>query len=323
MSNSSVTSVLHRRSGVPLPCFRPSPPSSLNPLQQLSAMSRPLALALRNGARIRLPSRLTRLASLASSSSSSSSSSAAAFLHLPLVQRRTFISSLLGGKSKESDQDEYTPSQPPPPDPDAPTPRQILGQDDLFHPLSSSPFEDLRMRAERIKQMAPCPVCLEHFGERNLVAFDSPDAGWPTHCSEEHWKADDEHAKYADRLREANEDEHDLRSGRALVEFENLPGAFCCSALLLWSLHRCDQTLVPGCVRIRLTLDPLVSFSSFLHVGFQPYDSIVNFTNWDTFFFTRYVLRFMPLQVSRTDQRFTSFFPGPSPPWTTSGCSGT
>lgn len=213
----------------------------LDPLQAAAIMSRPLALALRSGARRQLPSRLTRISSLASSSPSSSSS--AAFLRLPaVVQRRTFISSLLGGKTKENDPDEYKPSQAPPPDPNAPTPRQILGQDDLFHPLSSSPFEDLRMRAERIKQMAPCPVCLEHFGERNLVAFDSPDAGWPTHCSEEHWKADDEHSKYADRLREANEDEHDLRSGRALVEFENLPGAFCCFV--------CISNVCPGfCVR--------------------------------------------------------------------------
>lgn len=74
--------------------------------------------------------------------------------------------------------------------------------------------------------MAPCPVCLDHFGERNLVTFDSPQAGWPTHCSEEHYLADEEHHKYVDRLREANEDEHDLRSGRVLAEFENLPGQY-------------------------------------------------------------------------------------------------
>ena len=80
------------------------------------------------------------------------------------------------------------------------------------------------MRAERIKLMAPCPVCLDHFGERNLVAFDSPEAGWPTHCSQEHWEQDDQHHLYVERLREANEDEHDLRSGRIMAEFENLPG---------------------------------------------------------------------------------------------------
>lgn len=131
---------------------------------------------------------------------------------------------MLGGGKKVEDEEEYKPSAKPPPSADEPQPRELLAQDDLFHPLSTSPFEDLRLRAERIKRMAPCPVCLEHFGERNLVAFDSPDAGWPTHCSEEHWKADDDHHKYVERLREANEDEHDLRSGRPLVEFENLPG---------------------------------------------------------------------------------------------------
>jgi splicing suppressor protein 51 len=72
--------------------------------------------------------------------------------------------------------------------------------------------------------MAPCPVCLDHFGERNLVEFDSPEAGWPTHCSKEHYEQDDQHHLYAPRLREANEDEHDLRSGRLLAEFQNLPG---------------------------------------------------------------------------------------------------
>ncbi|KAF7793095.1 hypothetical protein EIP86_004202 [Pleurotus ostreatoroseus] len=55
------------------------------------------------------------------------------------------------------------------------------------------------------------------------MMFECPDCGWPTHCSEEHWKEDEEHRKYCGRLREVNEDEHDLRSGRRLREFE-LPG---------------------------------------------------------------------------------------------------
>ena len=58
---------------------------------------------------------------------------------------------------------------------------------------------------------------------RKHVAFDCPDCGWPTHCTEEHWKVDDEHHRYCGRLKEANEDEHDLRSGRRMQEFE-LPG---------------------------------------------------------------------------------------------------
>jgi hypothetical protein len=57
------------------------------------------------------------------------------------------------------------------------------------------------------------------------ITFECPDCGWPTHCTEEHWRADSDHAKYCSRLREVNEDEHDLRSGRRLREFE-LPGTF-------------------------------------------------------------------------------------------------
>lgn len=100
----------------------------------------------------------------------------------------------------------------------------ILEQDNLFHPLSRSTFPALRARAEAIKSMAPCPVCLEEHGERRHVQFDCPDCGWPTHDSEMHWKSDRQHSKYCPRLREANEDEHDLRSGRRIWEFD-LPGS--------------------------------------------------------------------------------------------------
>lgn len=34
-----------------------------------------------------------------------------------------------------------------------------------------------------------------------------------------------------------------------------------------------------------------------LRAGYQPYDSIVNFTNWDTFFYTRYVSFLVPSSV--------------------------
>ncbi|KAF7322572.1 zf-Mss51 domain-containing protein [Mycena chlorophos] len=117
------------------------------------------------------------------------------------------------------------------PAPKKPEPTPLLAQDNLFHPFSKSPFPMLRSRAEVIKSLAPCPVCTasHELGhphaepEPKNVAFECPDCGWPTHCSEEHWKADEEHEKYCLRLREANEDEHDLRSGRRMVEFE-LPG---------------------------------------------------------------------------------------------------
>ena len=113
--------------------------------------------------------------------------------------------------------------------PAEPTP--LLGQDDLFHPFSKSPFPAIRARGEAIKQLAPCPVCSsshEHVyahtkAQPTAVSFECPDCGWPTHCSEEHWAADQEHQKYCSRLREVNEDEHDLRSGRKLHEFD-LPG---------------------------------------------------------------------------------------------------
>lgn len=56
------------------------------------------------------------------------------------------------------------------------------------------------------------------------VSHTCNDCGFPTHCSEEHYlQGKGEHEEYCGRLREVNEDEHDLRSGRVLGEFE-LPG---------------------------------------------------------------------------------------------------
>ncbi|KAI0063458.1 hypothetical protein BV25DRAFT_1802514 [Artomyces pyxidatus] len=112
-----------------------------------------------------------------------------------------------------------------------PEPKPVLSQDDLFHPFSQSPFPAVRARGEAIRSLAPCPVCASSHdhthahvkAQPRAVAFECPDCGWPTHCSEEHWKADEEHQKYCSRLHEVNEDEHDLRSGRRMREFE-LPG---------------------------------------------------------------------------------------------------
>lgn len=109
----------------------------------------------------------------------------------------------------------------------------ILSENNLFHPFSKSPFPAVRARGEAIKSLAPCPVCAsshDHLhahtkAQPKAVKFECPDCGWPTHCSEEHWADDEEHKKYCGRLREVNEDEHDLRSGRRLKEFE-LPGVF-------------------------------------------------------------------------------------------------
>ena len=110
----------------------------------------------------------------------------------------------------------------------------LLAQDDLFHPFSKSPIPAIRARGEAIRQLAPCPVCASDHSALHAhtkaapkaVKFECPDCGWPTHCSEAHWAADHEHQKYCARLREVNEDEHDLRSGRRMREFE-LPGTSC------------------------------------------------------------------------------------------------
>ncbi|KZP23627.1 hypothetical protein FIBSPDRAFT_1042788 [Athelia psychrophila] len=110
-------------------------------------------------------------------------------------------------------------------EPKAPPP--VLAQDDLFHPFSKSPFPYFKERGEAISKLAPCPVCAESYKTTKViphaVKFECPDCGWPTHCSGEHWEADEEHAKYCSRLREVNEDDHDLRSGRRIREFE-MPG---------------------------------------------------------------------------------------------------
>jgi len=92
----------------------------------------------------------------------------------------------------------------------------------LFHLHSQSPSPGIRLRGERIKKLAACPVCSID-GIRQNVKHECPDCGWPTHCTEEHWEQDTDHAKYCTRLREVNEDDHDLQSGRRVEEF-SMPG---------------------------------------------------------------------------------------------------
>ncbi|KAK0551909.1 translational activator for mitochondrial COX1 [Tilletia horrida] len=99
----------------------------------------------------------------------------------------------------------------------------ILSQDNLFHPLSKSPIPAIRQRGERVRALAACPVSMNKHGVRRPVQFECPDCGWPTHYSEAEWREDPDHAQYVPRLREANEDEHDLRSGRDMTEFK-FPG---------------------------------------------------------------------------------------------------
>lgn len=122
--------------------------------------------------------------------------------------------------------------------------RPLLLPNNLFHHFSSSPSPEIRRRAAFIKQNAYCP----HPDHRQTrlptnpddaearkavtgtlppahVSFECPDCGIPVSCSEEHWADDYEsHLEICDTLREINEDDHDLRSGRFFPEFE-YPGA--------------------------------------------------------------------------------------------------
>ncbi|KAL2259968.1 hypothetical protein VTK26DRAFT_6180 [Humicola hyalothermophila] len=53
------------------------------------------------------------------------------------------------------------------------------------------------------------------------VDFECPDCGIPVYCSKEHWADHYEaHLEICDTLRQINEDDHDLRSGRFFPEFE-------------------------------------------------------------------------------------------------------
>ena len=141
----------------------------------------------------------------------------------------------------------------------------LLAQNDLFHPFSKSPFPALVDKANRIKSVSLCPTSLEKHDERTRPAFDCPDCGWPTHASQARWvEGKEEHSEYCGRLREVNEDEHDIRSGRTMDEFENLPG----------------ESHLSSSIRPHpFNADPVLEG--------QEYEAAINFSSWDTFFFTR------------------------------------
>jgi splicing suppressor protein 51 len=118
--------------------------------------------------------------------------------------------------------------------------RPLLLPNNLFHTFSKSPSPDIRRRAAFIKQNAYCPHPDHHQTRLAMnpddpeakksaqgllppahVSFECPDCGIPVSCSEEHWADDYEsHLEICDTLREINEDDHDLRSGRFFPEFE-------------------------------------------------------------------------------------------------------
>jgi mitochondrial splicing suppressor protein 51 len=92
-----------------------------------------------------------------------------------------------------------------------------LSQDNLFHPLISSPIVNIRKKAMAIKSLAVCPT--SGLLERN--EYTCPNCGFPTHCSEEHYRLDQERheRESCDTLRQINEDLHDMQSGRQFPEF--------------------------------------------------------------------------------------------------------
>lgn len=119
--------------------------------------------------------------------------------------------------------------------------RPVFEPDDLFHSFSNSPIPDIRRRAAFMKVHAYCPhpdhqrtriptSPDDHEARKVLrgaprppahVRFECPDCGIPVSCSEEHWADDYErHMDICDTLRQINEDDHDIRSGRPFYEFE-------------------------------------------------------------------------------------------------------
>ncbi|KAI1433093.1 PXA domain-containing protein [Xylaria sp. CBS 124048] len=114
--------------------------------------------------------------------------------------------------------------------------RRVLRPDDLFHSFTNSPIPEIRQRAAFIRQHAYCPHP-DHRPTRSPANpqrsvstgdaspahadFECPDCGVPLYCSEQHWAEDYEaHLKICDILRQTNEDDHDLRSGRLFPEFD-------------------------------------------------------------------------------------------------------
>ena len=119
--------------------------------------------------------------------------------------------------------------------------RVLLKPDNLFHSYSNSPSPEIRRRAAFMKQNAYCPHPSHHQTRMPIapgdpearktqetasqppahLRFECPDCGIPVSCSEEHWADDYEsHLEICDTLRQINEDDHDLRSGRFFPEFE-------------------------------------------------------------------------------------------------------
>lgn len=125
--------------------------------------------------------------------------------------------------------------------PSDPSLRHVLRPDNLFHSFSNSPAPEIRRRAALIKSHSYCPHPSHHETRPSPkpsthsvtdstteakvpaahIRFECPDCGIPVYCSEEHWAEDYEnHMEICDTLRQINEDDHDLHSGREFPEFE-------------------------------------------------------------------------------------------------------
>ncbi|KAF2120033.1 zinc-finger of mitochondrial splicing suppressor 51-domain-containing protein [Lophiotrema nucula] len=125
-------------------------------------------------------------------------------------------------------------------DPEGQRRRTVLSEDNLFHSFTHSPVPEIRKRAAFMRQHAYCPhpshkpTRVAH-SDGDLesrkssetgtvpahVNFECPDCGVPVYCCEEHWADDYEaHLEVCDVIREINQDDHDLRSGRFFKEFE-------------------------------------------------------------------------------------------------------
>jgi len=120
--------------------------------------------------------------------------------------------------------------------------RVLLQPNNLFHSFTRSPCPEIRRRAQFMRQNAYCPHP-DHQPTRTPIApndtealktgrlppahvrHECPDCGIPVYCSDEHFVDDyASHLEICDVLRQINEDDHDLHSGRFFPEFD-YPGA--------------------------------------------------------------------------------------------------
>lgn len=223
--------------------------------------------SLQRGLRPQRPSSIRQLQAGArrwnSSQSTTARASASALASQPATTKRA-----LGTQSQAANNEAHRmPPSPPGLESAGTTASQarsvLLKPNNLFHGFSNSPSPEIRRRAAFIKQHAYCP---HHSHQQTRIAndpedpevakavhgtlppahvrYECPDCGVPVSCSEEHFADDYErHLEICDTLREINEDDHDLRSGRFFPEFE--------------------------------------------YPGMQMEEALVNYTNWDTYLYSR------------------------------------